>query len=232
MPDGERITDPARIAGLLERLAKRRTLLTVEIPGRPERYTSCIVHVERPYVLLDELLPAGGHRLLLAGRTLRATGKLDGIEIRFIATLERVDERDDVITYHMNLPGQLDYRQRRVDYRAHVPLAQTLRVIIDCGTATAIEGELHDLSRGGAGIAVPLGTPAMEPGQLYECAVELPDGVWLYCGVELRYVKKIPPRERRLYGARFTDLSPVQSRLLGRCITGLERELIRKRPAE
>ncbi len=232
LPDSEMITDPGRIAGLLDRLAKRHTLLTVFIPGHPGHYTSCIVHVDRPYVLLDELVPADGHRLLLAERTLRVTGKLDGIDIRFTATLERVEERDDIITYYVNLPALLEYRQRRVDYRAHVPMARTLRVVIDCNAATVIEGRLQDLSHGGAGIAVAHDTHAMEPGRLYECAVELPDGVWLYCGVELRHAKNIPTRERRLYGARFVDLSPVQSRLLRNCITALERELIRKRAAD
>ena len=150
LPDSERITDPVRVARLLEQLAKRHELLTAEIPGHPERYTTSIVNVGSPYVLLDELMPTTGHPLLLAERTLQVTGKLDGIDIRFITTLEHVDKQDDMVTYHMNLPGQLEYRQRRMDYRAHIPMAQLLRVIIDSGDGTVVEGVLHDLSHGGA----------------------------------------------------------------------------------
>ena len=95
-----------------------------------------------------------------------------------------------------------------------------------------IEGELHDLSLGGAGIIFLDIAPAVQRGLLQECAVELPDGGWLYCSVELRYSKTIPPRERQLVGARFAGLTLAQSRLVGSWISELEREYIRKRAAD
>lgn len=229
LPDSERITDPARVARLLERLAKQHTQLTVEIPGHQEHYSSVIVDVERPNILLDELLPSSGHQLLLAERTLQVTGKIDGIDIRFITTLERVDDRDKVITYQMDLPEQLEYRQRRMDHRANIPLAESLRVIIDCRDGTVSEGVLHDLSHGGAGMIFPEGPPTVESGLLYECAIELPEDVWLYCAVGLCHSKSIRSRNQQLIGARFIDLSPAQSRLVVHCISELEREIIRKR---
>ena len=232
LPDSEQITDPARVSRLLERLAKRNALLTVEIPGHQEHYTSSIVSVDTPYVLLDELLPPSGQQLLLKERTLQVTGKLDGIDIRFITTLERVDNRNNMVTCHMNLPGQIEYRQRRLAYRAHIPMAQTLRVIIDSKDGTAIEGVLHDLSYGGAGMIFPGDPPVAEPGLLYECAIELPDDVWLYCAIELRYSKSIRSRDRQLIGARFNELSPAQARLVGHCVSKLERDFVRKRAAE
>ncbi len=220
------------MARLLERMARQHVLLTVEIPGQPERYTSSIVNVDGPNVLLDELLPTSGHQLLLAKRTLQVMGKLDGIDIRFIATLERVDDRDNMITYYMNLPKQLEYRQRRLDFRAHIPMAQTLRVIIDSNDGAVIEGVLHDLSHGGAGMVFTEAMPVVEPGLLHECAIELPDATWLYCAVELRHSKNIPLRDQQLVGARFADLSTAQSRLVGQCINALQREYLRKRVAD
>jgi c-di-GMP-binding flagellar brake protein YcgR len=229
LPDSEEITDTVRIERLLERWAKQRALLTVDIPGHQEHYTSGIVSVDRPYILLDELLPSTGHQQLLAERTLQVTGKMDGIDIRFITTLDHVDDGDSMVTYHMNLPAQIEYRQRRLAYRAHVPMAQTLRVIVDSKDGTVIEGELHDLSHGGAGMIFPDGPPAVVPGLLYECAIELPDDVWLYCAVELRYSKSIRTRDRQLIGARLNGLSPVQARLVGQFVSKLERESVRKR---
>lgn len=229
LPDSEEITDTVRIERLLERWAKQRTLLTVDIPGHQEHYTSGIVSVDRPHILLDEILPASGHQQLLAERTLQVSGKMDGIDVRFITTLDHVDNRDNMVTYHMNLPEQIEYRQRRLAYRAHVPMAQTLRVLIDSKDGTMAEGVLHDLSHGGAGMIFSDGQPAMIPGQLYECAIELPDDVWLYCAVELRYSKNIRTRDRQLIGTRFDGLSPVQARLVGQCVSKLERESVRKR---
>jgi c-di-GMP-binding flagellar brake protein YcgR len=233
LADSEQITDTGRMVLLLERLAKQHSLLTVDIPGHQEHYTSSIVSVDRPYVLLDELLPATGHQLLCAERTLQISGKLDGIDIRFITSLERVENRDNMVTYHMNLPGQIEYRQRRLAYRAHIPIAQTLRVIIDSREGIVAEGVLHDLSHGGAGMIFAGGRPpAAVPGLLYECAIELPDDVWLHCTVELCYSKSIRSRDGQLIGARFNELSPAQARLVGHCVSKLEREFVRKRAAE
>jgi len=220
------------MAKLLERLARQHALLTVRIPGHSELYTSCIVDVDRPYILLDELLPSTGHQLLIAERKLQVTGKLDGIEIRFDTTLEHFDNRDNLITYHANLPGHLEYRQRRLDYRAHIPMAQTLRVVIDTLDGDAIEGKLHDLSHGGAGVIYTDAIPAVERGHTYQCAIELPDATWLFCTVELRYSKSVSARDRHLIGARFADLSPAQARLVGHCINQLQLEFIRKRTAD
>jgi len=230
LPDCEQITDTVRVVNLLERLAKQHTFLTVEIPGHGEHYTSSIVAIDSACVLLDELLPTTGHKVLLAERTLQVTGKLEGIDIRFITTLERVDNRDDMVTYHAKLPGKLEYRQRRSGYRAHVPMAQSLRVILDCSDGTVVEGILHDLSYSGAGIIFPDGPPAVKHGLLHDCAFELPDDVWLYCDVELRHA--IPSRDRQLVGARFVKLSHPQQRLVGHCISKLEQEFIRKRVAD
>lgn len=227
--DNELITDPARITRLLEKLARQKTPLTVRIPGHDERYTSCTVEVERPYVLLDELMPSTGHKLLLRERSLTVSCKLDGVDIRYIASLERVDEQDNLVTYYMILPGQLEYKQRRQHYRVHIPISKLLRVVIGDGKDTVNEGALHDLSLGGAGIIFPVTSITAEIGELCECAFELPDSEWLYCTVEFRYSKSISSQERQLIGARFIDLAPAQTRLIGRCISELEREFIRKR---
>ena len=232
MSDSEQITDPGRVARLLERLARRYTPLSVKVSDHEERYTSCIVGVNGSYVLMDELLPSGGHQLLLAERTLEVEGKLDGIDIQFITTLQRVDDQDNVLTYYMNLPARLEYRQRRQAYRVHIPMTKKLRVIIDNTDDTVIEGVLYDLSHGGAGIIFPAGKIIVEPGQLRECAIELPNDVWLYCAVELRYAKNTSSRDRQHIGARYSQISPAQAQLIGSCINELEREFIRKRAAD
>ncbi|MGB5177273.1 MAG: flagellar regulator YcgR PilZN domain-containing protein [Gammaproteobacteria bacterium] len=232
LSDCEQITDMARVAKLLERLAKQHNFLTVEIPGHRECYTSSIVAVDSSHILLDELLPTTGHKMLLEERSLQVTGKLDGVDIRFITTLERVDNSDNMITYHARLPGKLEYRQRRHDYRAHIPMTQTLRVVLDCRDGKVVEGVLHDLSHSGAGIIFPDGPPTVEHGQLHNCALELPEDVWLYCALELRHSESIPSRDRQLIGARFVKLSRPQQRLVGHSISKLEQEFIRKRVAD
>ncbi len=174
-------------------------------------------------------MPNTGHQLLLKERTLKVSGKLDGIDIRFNASLDHVDDQNNVLTYYMNLPGKLEYRQRRMTYRVHIPMSMHLRAIIDNGDDSVIEGNLHDLSHGGIGIFFSDTDASVDLGTTCECAFVLATDEWLYCSLELRYSKKTQAQGHQLIGARFIDLHPTQTRLIGRCISQLEREFIRKR---
>jgi c-di-GMP-binding flagellar brake protein YcgR len=229
--DSEQITDSKKISKLLERFTKRYTPLTVQIPNHRQHYTSCIINVEAKSVLLDELLPATGHPLLLTERALHVRGKLDGIDIQFFTTLQHVGNKDNLLTYYMSLPKLLEYRQRRLNYRARIPVTMKLPVIIENINGEVIRGELHNLSYGGAGMIFLPDKTIMETGKLHECAIELPNGDWIYCTVELRHSKDIPLRKTQFVGAQFVGLLAMQSRLIGRCVSELEREFIRKQAA-
>lgn len=229
LPDSEQITDPAKVSRLLERFTKRYTPLTVKIPGHKEHYTSSIVGADEKYVLLDELMPSTGNELLVTKGELHVSGRLpEGSDIQFLTTLKQVSDKDNFITYHMELPKLIEYRQRRQSHRVRIPMSMKLPVIFDNRNGKMIKGELHDLSHGGAGMLFLADKTVIESGRLQECAIELPDATWIYCKVELRYSKDIPSRETQFIGVQFIGLSPVQSRLIGRCISELERELIRK----
>ncbi len=217
---------------LLERLAKRRTPLSVRINGHRELYSSCIVDVNRRHVLLDELLPTSGHRLLLSKRALKVIAKLDGIDISFDTTLDRVENGDKLVTYYARLPGMLEYGQRRLNFRVHIPMTKQLRVVIENSDGDVFEGVLHDLSHGGAGMVFPEGKPEVRPGLLHESAIELAEDNWLYTTVELRYSKSVSYRNRQMIGARFTDLSQQQAHTIRRYISELQREILRRRTAE
>jgi len=227
--ESELITDSARIALLLKQMSKHYSPLAIRIKGHKAQFSSCIVDVEKPYVLFDELLPSSGNEALIADRKIIATGKLDGVDIHFNSTLKRVVKKKNLVTYYMSLPTEMEYQQRRMAYRVRIPMSKVLHVIIDGGPRKVIVGELHDLSHGGAGKIIPEGNTIIKMGSYYECAIELPCGEWLYCTLEMRYQKDIHSRKKKLIGAKFVNLTTVQSRLISRCISALELEHIRKR---
>jgi c-di-GMP-binding flagellar brake protein YcgR len=229
LPDSELITDTARVARLLDRLAKHHSLLTVVMPGQPEAFTSSVVEVAEPHVLLDELLPNSGHPLLLAQKKIQATGKLDGIDIRFVSELDGFDDEDGMVTYRVRLPARLEYRQRRNDFRAHIPISTVIRVVMIDDRENIFEGELYDLSRGGAGIVLPFDEAVLVPGRWYYCAIELPGSAWLFCDIEQRHWKELHAAGKHLAGTRFAGLTPMQTRLVGRCISELQREQMKRR---
>jgi c-di-GMP-binding flagellar brake protein YcgR len=229
LPDSEQITEPAKILELLKRFTKRYTPLTVQIPNNKEHYTSCILDIDGKYILLDELLPSTGNELLVTERALLVTGKIDGIVIQFFTTLKRVDDKDKILTFYMKLPGLLEYQQRRQTYRARIPITRELPVIIENNNGILLKGNLRNLSHGGAGMILLADKTIMENDRLYECTIELSDGMQIYCTAELRFSKNIVSRNKQYIGVQFVELLPMQSRLIGRCISELERELIMKR---
>lgn len=228
LPDSEKIIDPKKIAKLLERFTRHYTPLTIKIPNHTQRYTSCIVSVENDHLLLDELLPSTGDQLLTKERALLARGKLDGVDIQFFTTLQRVGSKDKLITYYMDMPKLVEYRQRRETFRARIPVTMKLPVFIENKNGKKVKGELHNLSYGGAGMILLPDKTIMEKGALHKCDIELSKGEWIDCTVELRFAKSIPSRNTQFIGTQFVELSATQSRLIGRCINALERKLIRQ----
>ena len=230
----ETIKHPASIVRLFEQLSRRYTPLTVQIVGYDNVFTSCALDVIKPYLLLDELMPSSGHPLLVREGVVNITGKLDGIEISFQTSLHHVDQKNKLLTYNMHLPEKIEYRQRRQDYRVNIPMSKQLRVLVDNENdhEPEIAGELHDLSNGGAGIIFSETDIALEPGHLYECAIEIPGEEYLFCCVELRYTREIRTGKQKLTGVLFLNLTPVQARLIGRFISEMEREQIKKRALE
>jgi len=139
--------------------------------------------------------------------------------------------KDNLLTYYMNLPKLVEYRQRRMTFRARIPVTMKLPIFIENNQGETTEGELHNLSYGGAGIISLPDESVMKKDSLHECAIELHAGDWIYCTVELRYAKDIPSRKTQFIGTQFVGLSAAQSRLIGRCISELEREAILKNTA-
>lgn len=229
LPDSQEITNPAKILRLLERFTKGYNPLTIQILDHKTLHTSCIVSVDKRQVLLDELLPSTGHQLLLSKRTLQATGKLEGVDVRFATTLKHVDNKSDTLSYSMKLPKTIEYRQRRMNYRVHIPMSMQLPVIIENKAGLKNKGTLRDLSYGGAGIIFLTESSQIKTNDSYQCIIELPDNQHISCTAEMRYSKNIPSQKTQLIGVQFAGLSPEQSQHIGRCINELEREFIKKR---
>lgn len=229
LADSEQITEPKKIIHLLKRFTKHYTPLTVQIANHPVQFTSCVVDVEKKAVLLDELLPSNGHQLLLDERDILVSGKLDGVDIQFFTSLKKIVEQDKLLTYYMALPTLLEHRQRRLTFRARIPIAMKLPVVIENIDGEKIKGELHNLSYGGAGMVLLPEKTAMSADALHKCAIQLPGGDWINCIVALRYSKDIPSRKTQFVGIQFVKLTATQSRLIGRCISSLERQQIRNK---
>ena len=229
LTESEKIKNPARIRRLLKQLSRCYTPLTARISRHNEKFSTCIVGVEHNHVLIDELMPVTGNLLLPNERNLQVTGKLDGIDISFITSLDRVSEKGDMLSYIFDMPEILEYRQRRMAFRIQIPISKKLRVNIDDGHNSTIEGKLHNLSLGGACMIFKSDKHFELSVNPVECAIELPKNQWLYCTIKHCHSKINSRGIHQVIGTRFTDLTPAQSRLVSQSINEMEREYIVKR---
>lgn len=229
--DVEYVTESARQCALLKRLKDVRALLTVRVPGSDETFVSTVLGVDASHgeFVLDELSPTAGHALLVKSGRAQVQGLLGGVSLRFNLKLGSVGEHRGIAFYRLPLPTRMEYRQRRADFRVRVGFAQQSPVVLKDEENELATGRLRDLSVGGLGASFPIGA-AMSAGDTFNCSIDLPDGGTMGCSIQVCHVETDQEHGELKVGARFVHLEPNQRRLLQRCVTALEREMLRRRP--
>ena len=228
----EKVTDPARIAGLLLRLKENRSLLRITLPGSTESFNSAILDVtpEQHYLIIDELNPVNGHQLLLEAGRLNASAQLRGVDMRFDSALESAGESKGVAFYRIALPLTLDYLQQRAHYRAKVSMAKAIEISIVRTNGETYSGYLNDISIGGIGIRFnDAQLPKMARGErIPQCHINLPTGVDIHCRIEIRFTSVSVDSSHRMIGGRFIHLNASQEAAIAQYVAALDRELAKK----
>ncbi|MGB5605758.1 MAG: flagellar regulator YcgR PilZN domain-containing protein [Gammaproteobacteria bacterium] len=227
----ERITDTGRITWLLTQLMEKRELLTLCIGGSQDKFTSAIINVDagKGLARLDELMPRMGNKLMVKKCGIQASARLDGINMDFNMSLVDTGKQDGLIYFAVHMPKAVNYQQRRDTHRVRLPLLPDFQVILVSNDQVTEEGVLRDISHGGAQIILKSGSRVTPVKMLYECAVELPSGEQIYCSADVRYAMSFGNRNDMRVGIRFLDLTPLQQRIIDRCVASVELEFIRKR---
>lgn len=230
----EKITDPVRIAALLERLCANHCLLTVLPDESGEAYNSALIEIraEQGYFVLDELNPKAGHERLLATRRLKAQARLNGVELSFAAYVESAGSRNGLGFYRVTFPASLNYFQRRRHYRAKVGLGRHVPVTLILPNGEPMTGRLRDISVGGIGVSFP---PAFPDGLAYddravEGSIVLPSGEEIFCRLKICFVNHSLQGDTRVVGARFVELGAAQQKTVAEFVAALDRELMKKLP--
>lgn len=231
----EKITDPVRIAAMLERLRANRCLLTVLPDESGEAYHSALIEVRaaQGYFVLDELHPKTGHHRLLATRRFKARARLQGVELSFTAYVESAGEREGLGFYRVTIPGSLNYLQRRSHYRAKVGFGRHIPVTLQWPEGATVTGRLRDISVGGIGASFPPDFPESlaHDDRTLEARILLPGGKEIACRLRLCFVNHSLLDDSRVVGARFVELDPAQQKLVAAFVAALDREWVKKRPS-
>lgn len=225
------VTSQSEIRGMLRRILKHHTLVTVKLPDPGGEYCSALVDVlgDDGCWLLDELSESAAQHKVVPGHVLHIRGRLDGVEFRFKSRVEAMGESDGVGFYKMRIPERLRYEQKRSNYRAPVSAGQSIAVTLHTSRGEVLKGELRDISDGGFRVALKV-SGQTEPSHgdlLPKCEIVIAAGDEICCAAEVRYVRQQKSARSWSVGARFMGLEPAQRRRVCELVAELQRHSVR-----
>ena len=226
----DRITDPGRIAALLDALQRQAApvQLLLADSDSPELSLLLASSRRRKQLILDAPrgLEAGGDP---RGVALTVLTRPNGAELRFDTTILAAEEFRGYPALRVAWPRSILSRQRRRAFRARVGGDRSGRLELYHEGRGLVRGRLTDLSAGGFGALVDRAAPLREREDV-EGTLAL-DGLTLKTTIRIMAVR-IPARGRFMrIGAAFRELSPGQEAQVEKLVRALERHAIRRRSA-
>lgn len=228
------ITDPEKIAKLLGEIENSSPLCGIQVKGSTEDFSSSIlgVKLDKNVVILDELMPKYGNDHLLRSRSLKLSTFHKGIHLSF--NLENIDvgHSRGISYYKAPLPERVFYPQRRRTPRLEISSIDIPFSGVVQRSGISVGGCLFDLSRGGAGVTVPVNRARVQRGDIIKnCQITFEDYVMDF-DFSVRFVKPVSASSTKVQiGGFFESLSSKSQSKLSYFITSLERVEIRKQKA-
>ena len=217
----------AEIYILLKRAFTSRCLLTVYAGPEREAYTSAILEIvkDQRYLVLDQLSPDVGHALVEADSNIEVRAIVEGVELRFRSEVLQIGQHDGLPFYKVAFPHEISYEQKRLQYRARVPLHQGFEVSLVFSDDREASGELRDISLGGLSVRIRNGHVNQEADRnaIVMCRLAISKEHSIITDIEILHVHPAQkPRVPRI-GARFVDLSPTTARRIEQFCADLDR---------
>jgi len=201
------------------------------IDGSEEEFSSSILDIQtaKKSILLDELTPQHGNKLICKKKTIKLSTYFNGIHLAFKLNKIQFGSTHGIVYYKADFPERIYYPQRRKSHRIEI---KSLRISFS-GIANkndaSIGGYLFDLSRGGIGIKLQDNrTRLQRVDYLKNCRFTLDDHCMEF-DLIVRFAKRISPTNpQTIIGGYFENTPPRSQNKLSYFITALEREEIRK----
>ncbi len=227
------LDDRSEIAAALKTLRNQRAVLQLTFEGESSMHRARILDVLDDAVLLEDLQPRSGLKLMSSGRRFSFSGRADGV---YLFSEEnacaRVEEDRGVPYFRVALPSNALYQHRRRSTRYQLPVrtedrpaAVTLirSIAADKDHSDTLRGRLIDISAGGCRVALPGPVhPPLEVGeQLASAAIEIPTLFDLAADATVRHASYNKLTRKVICGLEFTGMHVTDRRRLEQFIQSL-----------
>ena len=227
--------DPREVRHLLlKRIFESHCLLDIRLNGEDAAYQSAIIELlpDAGYVVIDALTPHGGNALAARLPDVRVRTRVNSLEVKFVSRILARGSHSNLPYYKVRYPDEIEYPQRRREFRVTVPFDRGVPVRFETRTGAWVRGEIRDLSAGGFCARLLSGDVAnieQECGQTSACEIDLPGYGTLRTVVELRHMLPSRARSAPRVGARFVALDSHSEHQLVRSVAELKSMRLRQR---
>ncbi|MCP4286297.1 MAG: flagellar brake protein [Gammaproteobacteria bacterium] len=226
------VEEREQIVALLMRSSINHVLFSVQLPEQQDTFSTALLGIydEHGFIILDELTPEQGHRLLKAGMTIEISGRLDGVALNFETSLLEIREKNGIAYYKTRLPTSLNHRQQRNAYR--IPsrsLGISFHGLRGKGIQQIVRGYVNDLSRNGVGIILAERVRLYQGEILSSCIISVPDEGEIAFSLEVCFCTKIPQREATRIGGKFKNIDHASLQKIRRSLNKIERVRARRK---
>lgn len=231
----EIITNKHRKCNILKEMLQDRSLLTVLFEGGKKAFTTAVIDIDASgeVLILDELVPNEGNKLLVPGVKVWLLGQIRGVRTGFQAQLKESGQEFGIYYHRMLIPDAIRYQQRRSSFR--VPVSYGLRNMVQFSLyhgKPPFIGRIRDLSIGGMLIqlAEKIMTEDLPEGTLVpNCQIDLPGEGVMTTDAEIRHVYDDGTGQTDTVGMAFHEVSPHTERRIQRSVNYLEREQLKNK---
>jgi c-di-GMP-binding flagellar brake protein YcgR len=224
------ITDPDKIINLLSEIETSSPLCTIQLNDTTDYNSSILgIKTDKNLIILDELIPKEGNAELQNCKSLKLSTFHKGIHLSFTLTGIEMGYSRGITYYKAALPDRIFYPQRRRSPRIEISSIDIPFSGVSERTGISVSGYLFDLSRGGAGIDLPVNRARIQRGdKIKNCQISF-DEYQMDFDLSVRFVKPTSINSSKVQiGGFFENLSSKSHSKLSYFITSLERVEIRK----
>jgi len=227
------VTDPDEVRQIFKLLRDQRAELQLRFDEDPAAYRAKVLDLQGSSVLIEDIQPREGMKLLRAGRPFSLSSRNDGMYVHSVHNrAHKADSERNVPFFHVALPKNLLCQQRRREMRYRLPLRVAIRgaqvTLFPSGKdAKPLTGSIIDISAGGCRAEFEgfKFRPIQEGDPLDSCALHVPKLLEFRTQGAIRHSSFDARRRLLTCGIEFTEMHVTDRRRLEQFIQSMARSL-------
>lgn len=224
---------PDEINGALTTMRNQRVGLKLTFENETTIFTARILDVLADELLIEDVQPRSGLKLMTARRRFAFSGRANGLYLYSEGNrISRIDEDRGVPYFRVPMPRSALFQQRRQSARFQLPVrahANPAAIMLirsittDKDHGNALEGRMLDISAGGCRVAIPGPVhPPLETGEvLRSVGIQIPGKFDLSAQATIRHASYNKLTRKVICGLEFTSMQITDRRRLEQFIQSL-----------